>query len=131
MGLKGDQGRNGVVLTRFGVEKKRGEDSMGGFEVGGLEVVLAIMECFPELLPDAPLMAFREGERWRVITRGQATCVLRRIVKELKLRPEEYALNSGMIGGVTRLATMGVSETVIQREGRRKWSAFMAYVRAN
>ncbi|CAM9899729.1 unnamed protein product, partial [Choristocarpus tenellus] len=50
--------------------------------------------------------------------------------KEVRLRrEEEYALHSGRIGGATRLASMGVSELVIQRRGRWKSKAFMVYVR--
>ncbi|CAM9698169.1 unnamed protein product, partial [Choristocarpus tenellus] len=76
-------------------------------------------------------MTCRQEGGWRVITRGQATCVLRRMVKGLKLRREEYAVHSDRIGGVTRLANMGVTELVIQREGRWKSRAFMGYVRDN
>ena len=48
-----------------------------------------------------------------------------------RLVPEEFALHSGRIGGATRLAGMGASARVIQREERWSSSAFMVYVRAN
>ncbi|CAM9934274.1 unnamed protein product [Choristocarpus tenellus] len=86
--------------------------------MGGREVVMALMECLPEPPLDAPLMTCRQEGGWRVITRDQATGVLRRMIKELKLRPEEHALHSGRIGEAMRSATMGVSVLVIRREGR-------------
>lgn len=45
--------------------------------------------------------------------------------------PEHFALHSGRIGGVTRLAAMGVAEAVIQKEGRWSSDAYKAYVIAN
>ena len=77
-------------------------------------------------------------------TRGQATYYLRRGLSvvaterenregggKARLVPEKFALHSGRIGGATRLAAMGASSRVIQREGRWSSSAFMVYVRAN
>ena len=49
----------------------------------------------------------------------------------MNLIPEEFALHSGRIGGATKLAAGGASDTVIQREGRWASNAFMRYVRAN
>ena len=95
---------------------------------------------------DLPLMAYRSHGGWKVWTRGQATYYLRRrlsvvaMVREnregggkARLVPEEFALHSGRIGGATRLAAMGASSRVIQREGRWSSSALMVYVyvRAN
>ena len=81
--------------------------------------------------PDLPSMAYRSHGGWKVWTRGQATyCLLRglsvvAIAREnrkesgkARLVPEEFALHSGRIGGATRLAAMGASSRVIQREER-------------
>ena len=51
--------------------------------------------------------------------------------QEVRLVPEKFALHSGRIGGITRLAALGASPLVIQREGRWSSSAFIVYVRAN
>ena len=93
---------------------------------------------------DLPLMAYRSHGGWKVWTRGQATYCLRRGLSVMataredreeggkaRLVPEEFALHSGRIGGATRLAAMGASSRVIQREGRWSSSAFVVYVRAN
>ena len=93
---------------------------------------------------DLPLMAYRSHGGWKVWTRGQATYFLRRGLSvvatarenregggKARLVPEEFALHSGRIGGATRLAAMGASFRVIQREGRWSSSTFMVYVRAN
>ena len=47
-------------------------------------------------------------EKWRSQERGAVA----------ELRPEEFALHSGRIGGATKLAEMGAPPWVIQREGR-------------
>ena len=92
---------------------------------------------------DLPLVAYRSYGGWKVCTRGQATSCLRwglsvvvtaRENREeggtARLVPEEVTLHSGWIGGASRLAAMGASSRVIQREGRWSSSAFMVYVRA-
>ena len=76
---------------------------------------------------NAPLMAYRSRAEWSVWTRGQATYCLRnglekvgekwrsqeRGVAVAELRPEEFALHSGRIGGATKLAEMGAPPWVI------------------
>ena len=47
------------------------------------------------------------------------------------LKPEEFALHSGRIGGATSLAAKGVSEAIIKKEGRWASDSFLVYVRAN
>ena len=47
------------------------------------------------------------------------------------LTPEEFALYSGRIAGVTRLAAKPVPEAVIKKEGRVSSGVFMVYVRPN
>lgn len=134
-GSKGDQGRKGAVIVRT-----RGE---GGGAVG-LLVELFSMYSSGELKGEAPLMAFRGEEGWRVWSRGQATQCLRSGIADVggkwrvegrgagaRLIPEEFALHSGRIGGATRLAAKRVPEAVIKKEGRWSSDAFMVYVRAN
>ena len=88
--------------------------------------------------PDLPLMAYRSYGGCKVITRGQASYCLRRgssvVAKareklkeggKARLVPEGFALHSGRIGGATRLAAMGASPLVIQREGRWSSSALL------
>ena len=48
-----------------------------------------------------------------------------------RLIPEEFALHSGRIEGVTRLVAMRASPLVIQRKGGWSSNAFMTYVRGN
>lgn len=45
--------------------------------------------------------------------------------------PEEFLSHSKRIGGAMRLAAMGASTLVIQREGRWSSDAFIVCVRAN
>ena len=87
-----------------------------------------------------PLMAYRAGG-WK---RGEATERLRGgigVAAEkwmaegrgtgANLKPEEFALNSGRIGGAPSLAAKGVSEAIIKEEGRWASDSFLVYVRAN
>ena len=48
--------------------------------------------------------------------------------EKARLVPEEFALHSGRIEGVTRLAAMGACPLVIQRKERWSFSAFTVYV---
>ena len=54
-----------------------------------------------------------------------------RVGEKARLVSEEFTIYSGRIGGATRLAAMGASPLVIQRERRWSFSAFLVYVRAN
>jgi len=120
--------------------RMKGDGKTGGETVELLQELYRIHEGRPDL----PLMAYRSHGSWRVWTRSQATHNLRRGLSVVantrgyregggraRLVPEEYALHSGRIGGATRLAAMGASAQVIQREGRWSSNAFMVYVRAN
>ena len=98
-----------------------------------------------EMPEEAPLMTFWSSTKRKVWTRGQAThclrtglpCVAeewgqqRRGREAVRLIPEEFALHSGRIGAATKLAAEGVSDAVIQREGRSGSYAFMRYATAN
>ena len=121
---EGDQGRKRAVLVRT-----KGEGRRGGEEVELLQELYQINVGRAEL----PLTAFYSTRRWQVWTRSQEIQCMRQGLsvearngeKEEKrprarLIPEEFAVHSGRIGGATRLAAMGASPLVIQREGR--WS---------
>ena len=126
---KSDNKRLGAIVTRtrvtVGNEKARNEKSDGA-----LEIVLDLLDLYPELSGSAPLMQTRTANGWKVITRTVATKALRRMVSSLGRDPMQYALHSGRIGGATQLAAQGASDIQIQRAGRWKSLAFIGYVRA-
>ena len=72
-GSKGNQVRKGAVLVRTRKVWGVGEDA----GVVGLLVELFSMYGSEELTGEAPLMAYRAVEGWRVWSRGQATQCLR------------------------------------------------------
>ena len=134
-GSKGDQGRKGAVLVR---EKGRAN--------GAVELMLELFGIYGSegLSAKTPLMVHKRGGKWEVWQRGKATEQLRKGIRAVaeewvkegrgagaKLRPEEFALHSGRIGGATRLAAKGVPGAVIKKEGRWSSDAFLVYVRAN
>ena len=134
-GSKGDQGRKGAVMVR-----ERGRAN------GAVELMLELFGIYGSegLSATAPLMVHRREGKWEVWQRRKATEQMRKGIRAVskmwpkegkgaraKLKPEEFALHSGRIGGATRLAAKGVPEAVIKKEGRWSSNAFMAYVRAN
>lgn len=112
---KADQKRVGAVVTRTGV---------------ALQVLLDLLDLYPQLGSQAPLMQWQGSLGGKVVSRSEATRALRLLVTSVGRNPEEFALHSGRIGGATHLASQGASEIQIQRAGRWKSSAFMVYVRA-
>ena len=112
---KADQKRLGAVVSRVGEP---------------LRILLDLLDMYPELDSQAPLMQGAGEQGWKVVSRSEATRALRLLVSSLGMDPEEFALHSGRIGGATQLARMGATEIQIQRAGRWKSSAFMVYVRA-
>lgn len=112
---KADQKRLGATVTRSGE---------------ALKVLLDLLDLHPELGSHAPLMQSWTQDRWKVISRAEASRHLRLLVSVAGRDPQKYALHSGRIGGATHLASMGASVIQIQRAGRWKSSAFIVYVRA-
>ena len=114
---KSDNKRLGAIVTRtrvtVGSEKARDAKSYGA-----LEIILDLLDLYPELSGSAPLMQTRTANGWKVITRTVATKALRRMVSSLGRDPMQYALHSGRIGGATQLAAQGASDIQIQRAGR-------------
>ena len=98
--------------------------------MGALEILLDLLDLYPELSGSAPLMQTRTATGWKVTTRTVATKALRWMVGSLGRDPTQYALHSGRIGGETQLAAQGASDIQIQRAGRWKSLEFMVYVRA-
>ena len=124
-----DSKRLGSIATRTRVTKGKGRF----WDVkshGALEILLDLLDIHPELNRSASLMQTRTGTGWKVITRTVATKALRRMLSSLGGDPAQYALHSRRIGGATQLAAQDVSDIQIQRAGRWKSLAFMAYVRA-
>ena len=80
-------------------------------------------------VPEAPLDDETYGVREKVITRTEAVVTLRMMAASAGKNLAHFALNSGRIGGATKLAAQGMSELQIQRAGRWKSRAFMVYVR--
>lgn len=80
--------------------------------------MLELMSTYVSLDDNAPIATYADGQSWRVWTEKQATAALRALVESQGLNPEEHALQSGRIGGASRLAAMGLSSYDIQQQGR-------------
>lgn len=127
---KSDNKRLGATVTRTSVPVGKDQGTGGVRGYGALEIILDLLDLYPELSGSAPLMQTRTASGWKVISRAVATKALRRMVSSLGRDPAQYALHSGRIGGATQLAAQGASDIQIQRAGRWKSLAFMVYVRA-
>ena len=114
---KSDNKRLGAIVTRtrvtVGSEKARDAKSYGA-----LEIILDLLDLYPELSGSAPLTQTHTVNGWKFITRTVATKALRRMVSSLGRDRMQYALHSGRIGGATQLAAQGASDIQIQRAGR-------------
>lgn len=126
---KSDQQRRGAVVTRMRVAPIVGQKE-NAERMGALEILMDLLDVHPELGATAPLMQTIDQGEWTVVSRSEATRVLRTMVERSGGDPQQYALHSGRIGGATQLAKQGASAIQIQRAGRWKSSAFMAYVKA-
>lgn len=132
-GSKGDQDRNGAILVR--VRGGRGTERDEGAVALRADLLDKYQGC--GLSGEAPLMTYRRGGKWKVWNRDKATKYgVTRWSRErkgagAKLEPTQSSLHSGKMGGVTRLATMGVPDGMIQREGRWKSELCRIYGRAN
>ena len=95
-----DNKRLGAIVARtrvtVGSEKARNEKSHGA-----LEIILDLLDLYPELSGSAPVMQTRTANGWKLITRTLAAKALRRMVSSLGRDPMQYALHSGRIGGAT------------------------------
>ena len=141
-GGKGDQGRIGAVMVRT-----KGAKGVGESGRNVVDLLVELFEYYGISIPgreNAFLMAYRRGAGWSVWTRGEAAYCLRNGVEKVgekwrsngrgamaELRPDEFELRSGRIGGATKLAEMGAPPWGIQREGRWASQAFMRCVRSN
>lgn len=123
---KTDQNRQGCTITRL----RSGEGTGAGrAPVGAFEAIIELLNVHPSLPAGAPLMTRLAVTGWKVVTRTEAVVALRMMVASVGRNPAHFALHSGRIGGATQLAAQGLSELQIQRAGRWKSRAFMAYVR--
>ena len=126
---KADQKRVGATITRTRV-RSTDPEQWGGEEAGAVEILLDIFDSHSELGERGPLMHANCGGGWKIISRSEATRALRLLVGSLGNDPQQFALHPGRIGGATHLAQCGATAIQIQRAGRWKSTAFMAYVRA-
>ena len=97
---------------------------------GALEILLDLLDIYPELDGSAPLMQLQSATESTVATRTMATKSSRRLVGSLGRDAVQYVLHSGRIRGATQLAAQGASDIQIQRAGGLKSLAFVVYVRA-
>lgn len=78
---KAHQKRSGAVVTRSGETLK----------------ILDLLDMHLELGSQAPRMQPSVQQRWKVITRGEATRALRLLVSTVGGGPKHFALHSGRI----------------------------------
>ena len=102
---------------------------MGGVLMVAFEVLLELFDVHRQLPGEEPLTVRATSRGWKALTRTQAVTVLRLMVGCSGRDPMQFALHSGRIGGGTQLAAQGISELQVQRAGRWKSRAFMAYVK--
>ena len=114
---KSENKRLGAIVTRTRVVIGN-EGVVDGKNKGALEILLDLLDIYPELDGSAPVMQIQSATGWTVATRTMATKALRRMVGSLGRDPVQYALHSGRIRGATQLAAQGASYIQIQRAGR-------------
>ena len=99
---------------------------------GAVDLMVELISRYLSLPSSAPLVSFGIGNSRGVMwTKQQATAALRAVVASAGVRVEEYALHSLRTGGATHLSTGGVTQEVLQREGRWASDAYKAYVRCH
>ena len=97
--------------------------------MGAFKALLGLLNVYPQLPGGEPLAVRTTSLNYKVFTRSVAVTALRLMVVSSGRDPMQFALHSGIIGGATQLASQSISELQIQRAGRWKSRAFMAYVR--
>ena len=128
---KGDQGQAGNILVRTR-KNGRGVGSILREGGGAVALLVELLSVHPNLPSGVPLASYRQSENVAVWSYGQALRALREAVAESGQDPAESALHSLRIGVASRLAAGGgMSERVIQREGRWKSDAYKVYTRSN
>ena len=122
-GHKGDHAQQGSVVVRT---RDDASGTRSGVEAGGGAVALMVelLSVYPALPESAPL-SYRCGNEVRVWRYPEAFAALRQVAVRAGDDPSEVGLYSLRIGATTTLAAGGgVSQRVIQREGRWKSSVF-------
>jgi len=124
-GHKGDQAQKGTVLVRT---REAASGTHARLEADGGAVAALVELCLleAELPSSAPLAAFTVGMSYQVWSYRQATRALRQIAERAGMDQKRISLHSLRIGSATVLASGGVSERIVQREGRWK-SSFQMY----
>ena len=116
---KSDQNLLASVVPRAKVAAADGVHK-GVRSKGALEILLDFLDLYPTLDGAAPLMQMYSVAGWWVINRREA-------VGGVGRDPLQYALQSGRIGGATKLAAQGATNVQIQRAGRWKSLALSWY----
>ena len=108
----------GSVRVRTRTEVRGSRSSFRG-DGGAVALMLELMSYCPSLPDHAPLSSYRCGNSVRVARYSRAFRSIKELVAKFRRNPDEFALHSLRIGGVTTLAAGGdISEQMIQREGR-------------
>ena len=110
---KSDDRRLGAIVTRTRVVMGN-EGGRGGKKNAALEILLDLLDIYPELEGSAPLMQIEPATGWTADTPTVATKASRQMVGSLDRDPVQYALHSGRIGRATQLAAQGASDIQIQ-----------------
>ena len=114
----GDQEQIWSVRVRTR-DDARGSKSSYRADGGSVAHMLELMPCFPHLPDRAPLASYRFGSSVRAVRYARALRAVKEVEAESGHNPDEFALHSLRIGGVTTLAAgRDISERVIQREVR-------------
>ena len=121
----------GSVRVRTRTEV-RGSKSSFRVYGGAVALMLELVSCFSGLPDHAPVSSYRRGKSVTVVRYGSALRVIKELMAKSGLNVDEFALHSLRIFRATTLAAGGgISERVMQREGRWKSDADKAYTRNN
>ena len=132
-GHKGDQAQQGSVIVRTR-DDASGARSAVGAGSGAVALMVELLLVYPTMPESgAPLSSYRCGHEVRVWRCQEALAALRHVAARAGDDPSEVGLHSLRIGaGTTLAAGGGVSQRVIQREGRWKSSeSSKVYTRNN
>ena len=72
--------------------------------MGAFGALLELLDVYPLLPAEAPLTVRSIPFGWKVFTRKEAVAAMRCMVGSIGRDPMQFALHSGIIGGVTQPA---------------------------
>jgi hypothetical protein len=119
-----------MVVSRYAKEGKEGKKK-GMMEMGGVAIILELLDVYPDLPEAAPLMAFWEEGEMKCWSAAQALRGFREALKRCVegVEANDFTLHSGRVGAATWLALQGASAAVIKAAGRWKSEAYLVYLR--